>query len=275
MLYAAFLFVAGEAWQPEDAGTWLPLWLRATGGFVLFNALSSGGYFLNDAADAEADRGHPRKQHRPIAAGVIEARRARRVGFALLAGGTLAGLALGWPFALAAAAYAATTVAYTVVLKRFLVIDALAVGILFALRAVAGAFAVDVPPSVWLIVCTFTAAAFVGYVKRGQEVRLLGAQAAAHRGTLAMPARLLDRLVLASGLVTVGLYTAYALTAPNLPPLKMLVTVPFVAYGLHRYHALARETPERDADELVLRDPVLIATVSWFLIVAVALLTFG
>lgn len=278
LLYAAFLFTAGDAWQLDDAASWAPLFILATAGCVVFCVLSSGAYFINDANDAESDRVHPRKQARPIAAGSISAYRARRMGIVLMSAGLAVSPMLGWWFALASLGYVALSALYSIALRRVPLVDAIAVGALFAIRAVAGAAAIEVRPSAWLILCTFFAAVFVIFVKRHQELQILQGMRSTDtgRGTLGLRPLLLRQLVAAAGVVTAGLYLGYAATASNLPDNRlMLLTVPLVGYGLYRYYVVSRESPERDAEELVLRDPALVTTVIMFLLVALAVLLGG
>ncbi len=278
LVLAAFLFTAGDAWQPGDAASWLPLLARAAAAFALFCVLSAGGYYLNDARDAEADRAHPRKQDRPIARGIVGQDAARQAGRLLLAAGVVLSFGLGPWFAAAAGAYAAGTVAYSAGLKDRAMVDVSVVAALFALRAVAGAAAIDVAPSPWLAVCTFSGALFVSAVKRGQEQALLGSDAGLHRATLGVAhgARRVGMLARGAGLATASLYTAYAATASNLPSdHSMLVTAPIVWAGLARYWWTARARPDRDADEVVLRDPVLVVIVGTFVLLSLALLTRG
>lgn len=279
LLFAALLFTAGDAWTPSDSDSWLPLVLRATLGFVVFCALSSGGYFLNDARDAEADRAHPRKRERPVASGAIASAVAARASGLVLAAGTLAAFGLGVAFGLAALAYAGGTLLYSAALKRVPLLDTAVVAGLFALRAAAGAFAIEVTASPWLLVCTFSGALFVTAVKRQQEARLLGPAVASHRSATGVShgARTaLAALVAGSGVATVGIYLAYVLTAENLPEDgSMMATAPLVAAGLARYWRVARAHTERDADEVVLRDPLLVVVVGAFVVVSLVLLTRG
>jgi 4-hydroxybenzoate polyprenyltransferase len=279
LLFAALLFTAGDAWTPSDPGSWAPLALRAALGFIVFCALSSGGYFLNDARDAEADRTHPRKRERPVAAGRLSPSAALRAGAALLALASIMAFGLGVAFGLAAVAYAGGTLLYSAGVKHIPLVDSGVVAALFALRAAAGAFAIDVPASPWLVVCTFSGALFVAAVKRQQEARLLGPTVARHRsatGVSNAATTALAALVAGSGVATAGIYLAYVLIAENLPEDgSMMATAPLVAGGLARYWRVARAHADRDADEVVLRDPLLLVIVGAFVLVSLGLLTRG
>ncbi|MQC17586.1 MAG: hypothetical protein DWG80_00745 [Chloroflexi bacterium] len=271
LLFAAFLFTAGDAWgMGDDMGEAGALFLRASLGFAAFCLLSSAGYLLNDARDAGRDRTHPRKRERPIAAGRISARAAYRVGGMLALVGLAAGAPLGAEFRLVALAYLAGTGAYTLWLKRLPVVDVAVVAGLFALRAVAGASAIEVDASPWIVICTFSGAAFVAAVKRQQETWLMGGEATLHRESVSATARWPRALaILAAGSTVVG-YALYTQFAENVPADGlMVVTLPFVVLAVARYWQVARRRPDRDADEIAFRDPVVLALVVSFVVVAV------
>jgi decaprenyl-phosphate phosphoribosyltransferase len=152
---------------------------------VLFAALcaaASGTYFLNDVVDVDADRRHPVKRDRPVAAGVVPLRLARWCGALLLVLGLALAAATGrWPALGVVAAYIALTLAYTAWLKHIAVVD-IASG--FVLRAIAGAAAVDVPMSDWFLICTSCGSLFIVTGKRYAELNHLGERAGSVRATL-------------------------------------------------------------------------------------------
>lgn len=276
LLYAAFLFTAGDEWTFEEPRVWLPMFLSATVAFLAFCLMSSAGYLLNDVRDAALDRAHPRKRDRPIASGRLEPVRVRHVAVILALAAFFVGGALGVWFLLALASYLTATIAYTFALKRIALLDVLTVAGLFALRALAGALAIDVEASPWIIVCTFAGALFVAAVKREQERWLLGDAAGAHRETLEGGAGWPRWVAGIAAVATAGLYLAYAATAPNLPASgSMLATVPLVVAALWRYRTVARARPDRDAEEVAFRDPVVLMLVVGFVALAVALLLKG
>lgn len=271
LLYAAFLFTAGEAWGIGDDGAGVRLFLRATFAFAAFCLFSSAGYLLNDARDALLDREHPRKRARPVASGRISAQRASRAGAALAAVGLVVALPLGVPFAGAAAAYLAGAVWYTLLLKRIPFLDVSAVAGLFVLRVLAGALAIDVDASPWILVCTFAGALFVASMKRQQEQWLLGRDAGAHRETVTGTSRWPRWVAISAAVATVTLYLLYTLEAPNVPVdgSMTVMTVPFVVAAVARYAWVARRHPHRDAEEIAFRDPVTLVLIVGFLVVAV------
>jgi len=270
LLYAAFLFTAGDEWGVGDDGEAVTFFLRASLGFVAFCLLSSAGYLLNDARDAIRDRAHPRKRDRPVAAGRISAEAAVRGALVLAVVGVASGAPLGLEFVGAAVAYLAGAVLYTHWLKSVPIADVALVATLFAIRAVAGAMAIGVEASPWLIVCTFSGAAFVAAVKRQQERWLMGEQAADHRASVGTTARWPRDLALLAGATTLASYTLYTLLAEDVPENgQMVVTVPFVLLALGRYWQVARAKPDRDADEIAFRDPAVLILVASFVVLAV------
>lgn len=272
LLYAAYLFTAGDEWGIGDDGETVSFFLRASLGFVAFCFLSSAGYLLNDARDAALDRAHPRKRHRPVAAGRISPAQARLGALGTAAGGLTVGAPLGVAFALAALSYLGGTTAYTLGLKRVPLVDVAVVASLFALRALAGAFAIGVEASPWIVICTFSGAAFVAAVKRQQERWLMGAEVARHRASIGGGVDWPRYVAGVAAIVTVVGYTLYALTAANLPEGgEMVLTVPFVVLALGRYWQVARAKPDRDADEIAFRDPAVLFLVIGFLVAAVGI----
>ena len=164
---------------PGAAGVlneWSSLW-RALVIFVAFCLASSGTYFWNDLLDAESDRNHPTKQHRPIASGAIPTGIGRAVGTVLLLAGVGLAASTRWQAALVVAGYVALTSLYSTVLKHVAVVDLIAVAAGFVLRAVAGAVATDVQMSKWFSLTTSFASLFIVAGKRYAELRDLGEDA--------------------------------------------------------------------------------------------------
>ena len=152
--------------------------------FVIFCALTSAGYILNDLLDVSSDRHHPLKQNRPLAAGRVSPALAAGVMAGLAAAALFGAAALSRPFLATVVGYAVLSVAYTVYLKRLMIVDVLALSFGFVLRAIAGAAVLEIEPSSWLVICTMMLALLVGFGKRRAEVILLGDEASRHRSTL-------------------------------------------------------------------------------------------
>src|SRR5262249_43995024 len=172
----------------------------AVGAFVVFCVLSGVVYLVNDITDRESDRQHPIKAKRPIASGALSVPTAVAAAIALAMCGLAGAIALGRPFAVVAVAYLALQLAYSFSLKHVVIIDVLTIAIGFVLRAVAGAEAVRVDISNWLLVCTILIALFIALAKRRHEIVLLAGGASSHRPILGeYSAYLLDQMI---GVVT-------------------------------------------------------------------------
>ena len=154
--------------------------------FVAFCLAASGIYFWNDALDVAADRQHPTKRYRPVAAGTVAIGTAKVVGTALPVVALVVAAATGrWQTVAVVAVYVVTTMAYSAWLKHVAVIDIVTIASGFVLRAAGGAVAVDVPMSKWFVLCTVFGSLFIVIGKRYAELREMGEGAAAVRGTLA------------------------------------------------------------------------------------------
>ncbi|MBI2529126.1 MAG: decaprenyl-phosphate phosphoribosyltransferase [Candidatus Rokubacteria bacterium] len=248
-----------------------PLIWPALAAFVLFCALSGAMYLLNDVADAEKDRLHPVKRHRPVAVGALPRGGALVFGAGLL-GASLAGaFALSWRFGLVAAGYGALLTAYSLWLKHLVILDVLTVAVGFVLRAVAGAVAVEVEISGWLLICTVLIALFLALGKRRHEYLTLHGEAAAHRPILAEYSEgFLDQMI---AVVTASTVTAYALytmspeTVAKFHTRLLPLTLPFVLYGIFRYlYLLYRRQLGGNPSDLLLNDrALLVNTALWML----------
>lgn len=246
--------------------------------FACFCALSSAGYLLNDVMDVEADRTHPTKRRRPIAAGQVP------VGLALVVGLLLALVGLAGSFAISLAlgglalAYVALTALYSVSLKHIVLVDLFGLAAGFVLRAAAGAVAIDVPISPWLYIATMLGSLLIALGKRRSELEVLGVEAAGHRRNLdAYSLEFIDQLILIVSSAALMTYALYTFSAENLPRNhSMMLTIPVVLYGLFRYLFLVREGQIGGSPEdLLFRDrPLLVAVVLW-VVLAVTTLYFG
>jgi len=236
--------------------------LRTGLAFLAFCMLSGAVYAFNDVRDVAADRQHPTKRNRPIAAGRIS-ERAALISAGVLAVAALAGcFALGWKVAAFAAAYLAQNVAYSVKLKHVAFVDVALIASGFLLRVLAGAAAIDVPASGWLLACTALVAVFFGLGKRAHELAWAERSGVAHetRAALAgyrLPLVRVAMIVLA--VVTCGAYIAYTVdehTVHFFGTDRLAYSAPFVAVGLVRFLGLAlwRPTDESPTD-VMLKDP--------------------
>jgi 4-hydroxybenzoate polyprenyltransferase len=245
--------------------------LRCAFAFALFCGLSGTVYLFNDVADVERDRLHPLKKRRPIASGALEAHTASV--FALLLGASCLGLSLtlGAPFALAALAYLTLNLLYSFKLKEIVIVDAIAVSLGFVLRAVAGAVAIGVVFSDWLLICTILLALFLSFCKRRHELTSIGESASEHRKSLEeYTPYLLDQMiavVTASCLMAYASYTTARETVEKFHTERLPWTIPFVLYGIFRYLYLVHQREEGGSptDILLTDRPLLLNVFLWAL----------
>ena len=242
---------------------------RAAVAFAVFCALSGVVYVINDVFDRESDRRHPHKAGRPIAAGALAVSTAIVAAAVLATGSIVASFALGEQFAAAAIAYLTLLSLYSGVLKHIVIIDVLTVAIGFVLRAVAGALAVDVEISHWLLVCTVLLALFIALAKRRHELVLLADGAINHRKILGeYSPYLLDQMisvVTASTLVAYVFYTISPETEQKFGTHWLGLTIPFPLYGIFRYLYLVhqREGGGSPAELLITDFPLLLCVALW------------
>ena len=247
---------------------------RTAVAFVCFCLAASGTYFLNDALDVEADRRHPTKRYRPIAAGEVSVRAAITGGVLLVAAAIALSFAARWELSLVVAGYVLQTVAYTIWLKHEAVLDLACVASGFVLRTIAGGVAVGVVISPWFLIVAGSASLFMVTGKRHAEMVELGESAGGHRLTMTKYSRefLVYVRALASS-VTVLAYCLWAFekssTVGN-PMWFELSIVPFVL-GILRYALQLEQGRGGAPEDLVFSDRVLIAMgVIWAILFALA-----
>jgi 4-hydroxybenzoate polyprenyltransferase len=239
--------------------------------FAVFCALSSAVYLINDLLDREADRLHPLKRLRPIASGALPTSVAIAAAGVLLAAGLAGSLLLGLEFTEVAVAYVLLMALYSVVLKHVVILDVLTIAIGFVIRAVAGAVAVGVEISHWLLVCTILLALFVALAKRRHELVLLADGASSHRRILGeYSPYLLDQMisvVTASTLIAYVFYTISPETEQKFGTRWLGLTIPFPLYGIFRYLYLVhrREGGGSPAEMLLTDRPLLVCVALWAL----------
>ena len=272
LLFAGLLFTLDEKHPAADYG-------RALLAFALFCALSGATYLINDIADREADKNHPRKKLRPIASGMLSVRTAQVAAAILLIFALCAGYAfLGGAFALLAGLYVALTLSYSFYLKHIAVVDVMVLAAGFVLRAGAGAAAIHVEPSVWLLLCTGLLALFLALNKRKAEIVHLGIDGDKSLMTRRVLAdyslTLLDQMITitaSSCLIAYALYTFSSKTGQARHGL--MATLPFVLYGLFRYLFLTQKGKGEAPDAVLLEDiPLRINLILWTLTVVFVML---
>ncbi len=265
----ALVFSANQYWNAFDMSE-LAQRLSMTGiAFILLCALSSGEYIINDLLDLQKDREHPVKRNRPLASGRLSPTLATITAVLLIGGATAMSFAVNMSFGLVAVAYTILVLSYSVALKHIIILDVFAIAAGFVLRAVAGAVVISVPISPWLYLCTALGALFLGISKRRHELLLLEGNASKHRAILEeYTTEFLDSMstVVASSLV-VG-YSLYTFTAQGLPPNHaMMLTIPFVLYGVLRYQYLVhiKKMGGSPEDALLVDKPLILDIALWVL----------
>ncbi len=261
IVFAALIF--GQRLLDGDAV------VRALVAFLAFCALSGVVYVVNDVVDREADRQHPLKRLRPIAAGALPVPVALGGAAVLVVVALVASLWLGVAFAAHAVAYVALQLAYSLGLKRQVILDVLSIALGFVIRASAGGAAIDVPISQWLLVCTILLALFLALAKRRHEITLLGEEAARHRAILGeYTPYLVDQMiavVAASTLMGYAVYTVSSDTVERFGTPWLGLTLPFPLYGIFRYlYLVHRRSQGGSPTELLLADrPLLLCVALW------------
>ena len=250
--------------------------LRTLAGFVLLCLASGLVYIINDLVDLPRDRQHPTKRLRPLASGRLTVRAARIVAAILAALTLAASLALNLSFGLIVAVYVVSNLLYSFWLKHVPIIDVFVVASGFLLRVAAGVALLTVERfSPWLYVCTTLLALYIGFGKRRAELVLLADGANAHRRVLdGYTIPFLDQLIVIVSATTIVAYSLYTFSAPNLPSNHlMMLTIPFVLYGIFRYLYLVQvENAGGAPEDLFTTDKPLMATfLLWGLAVVAAL----
>lgn len=296
LVFGALVFVPGALLMPN-------LEFRAILAFVIFCLAASAGYLVNDIGDRDYDRKHPRKKHRPIASGELSvpaAIGASIIAIIIVLAGSLyldltevslpiAATPLDgtrYPFLITIVGYIFLTFIYSAWLKKIPILDVLVLSIGFTLRAVGGAVALKVIFSPWLLLCTGLLALYLALGKRRQELLRLtnfkdpDSSLPKDFGRPALSGYtipLLDQLLIMSASVNIMSYSLYTFTSSGHPDNRLMLTIPFVIYGIFRYHSLIYKTDAGEApDEVLLNDrPLVICLALWVLSVTILFLYPG
>ncbi|UCE66520.1 MAG: decaprenyl-phosphate phosphoribosyltransferase [Candidatus Zixiibacteriota bacterium] len=245
--------------------------------FIAFCLGTSAMYIINDVFDRENDKKHPVKSKRPITAGKISIPAAVAVAVILLILSIVLALYSNLLTVLALGTYMILNLVYSVFLKHVVIIDVMSIAAGFVLRAVAGGFAIEVPVSPWLLVCTILLALFLGFGKRRHELALLNAEAINHRKALAnYSTPFLDQMisvVTASTVVAYAFYTLSPEAVENFGTHWLSATIPFVLYGIFRYLFLIfHKEMGGNPTKLMLTDvPLLLCVLLWLITVLIVI----
>lgn len=274
LILVPLFFTVNIWWDSENIDGNLLIIAKAFITFAAFSALSAAVYFFNDLRDMEQDRMHPEKRHRPIAAGLVSPQLAWATAAVLTALGLTATAVISFSLLGVSAGYIVLNIAYTTVLKHQVILDVMSIAAGFVLRAVAGTLAINgsefgiggleparLPLNIspWLYVVTALGALFMALVKRRSELVAAGDEAESQRAILREYTRsLLDQMIVIVAASTLMAYTLYTFSSgitesSNVPENNtMMLTIPFVAYGLFRYLYLMHTKGGGEAPEDVL-----------------------
>jgi 4-hydroxybenzoate polyprenyltransferase len=274
IVLAAFFFALGDR---TLEGLTPALGLRGLAAALLFCLVSSGVYIVNDLGDREADRLHPLKRFRPIAAGRIPPAIAWLLALMLFFVGIGGGVLLDLRVGAVLAGYVALQLVYTVRLKRIPLVDVMVISAGFVLRAITGAFAVVVPISPWLLLCTYLLALFLALCKRRHEKNLLDETADQHRAVLEKyDTRLMDQLINITAACTILAYSIYTFqpeTVQKFGTHGLGLTIPLVIFGIFRYLDLVyRHGEGGQPEKILLSDIPMQASVALFGLVVLAVI---
>jgi 4-hydroxybenzoate polyprenyltransferase len=242
--------------------------LRAFAGFIIFCFISSAVYIINDIIDFESDKRHPTKRLRPIASGQISFSVAILFALLFCFASLIAGFWLSPVFGILVTIYFLINIAYSKWLKHIVILDVIIIAFGFVLRVASGVSLINVERfSPWLYVVTTLLALYLGFGKRRSEISLLNSEAIHHRRVLdgyTLP--FLDQMITIVSSTTIIAYSLYTFSAPNLPAdHSMMLTIPFVLYGVFRYLYLIQVKQAGGApEELLLSDRPLQITLLFF-----------
>ncbi|MCF7973764.1 MAG: decaprenyl-phosphate phosphoribosyltransferase [Phycisphaerae bacterium] len=243
---------------------------QALAAFVGFCLISSAVYIFNDLMDMETDKRHPEKSNRPIASGEMSVKGAWAVLLFCLVGALAISAWVSWAVAGVLAGYFVLMLLYSTMLKRVMILDCIVIAVGFCLRAVAGAMAVEVLISPWLIICTFAICLFLGFGKRRSEMAQLSAEAQSFRSTLTeyTPELLAHMLNVTSGLAIVCflLYAMDAATVARFGNNHLAYTTPLVLFCVFRFSSLIQIGKYSGPVQFILGDrPFQIGFILWAL----------
>lgn len=265
VVFAGIIFSRNLADWSMEWKTWVT--------FIAFCAVVSAGYLLNDIIDRENDRHHPVKKNRPIASGRLGIGASITAIFMLIIPALAVGFFADPLLPLFLAMYIVLQFSYSLYVKKLVIVDVMFISAGFVIRAVAGAAVIHVPISAWLVVCTMLLALFLGLAKRRAELVLLEDEAVTHRSNLSQYSiELVDQMISVSASATLVSYALYTFTAFE-HSRNMMLTIPFVLYGIFRYLVLVHKHLRGGSPEQVMLTdkPLLIDVVLWVVTVALVL----
>ncbi len=249
--------------------------LEALAAALMFCLGSGAVYIINDLVDREGDRAHPVKRNRPIASGALPVSAARVAAIVLLVGSVTAASLLAPLFGAILATYATMNLAYSLQLKHVAFVDAGIIATGFLLRVLGGALAIDVPISIWLVVCTFLLSLYLALGKRKHELLTLGTEAKTRKVLDNYDLEHVKVIMGAAAGATATSYAAYTwdtATRTQFQTDLLPLTIPFIAYGLVRFYLLTHREDYGSPTELMIKDVPFIANIVLWGVITVALI---
>lgn len=274
VVLAALVFALGDLKQNIHVG--LGHLLGALEAMLVFCVVSSAVYLLNDLKDVEADRQHPVKRRRPIASGELAPGAARALFVLFAAGGLAAAWMIGRDFFYVTGGYFLLQVLYTFGLKRVALVDVFVISAGFVLRALAGAVAINVRISEWLLLCTLLLSLFLALCKRRHELVVMQDEGGAARASLRQyNEKVLDQLIAiiaGATMISYALYTLWPETVEKFGTRKLGFTIPFVIFGIFRYvDNVYRKELGGSPEQILLTDRTLLVDIALYAVAVIAI----
>lgn len=252
----------------------------AISGFIIFSLLSSAGYIINDVFDKKVDQNITTKKNRPIASGKVKVVNALILSIILIIVALYFSFTIDHQFFLSAAVYLILSLLYSIIFKYLVILDVLAVAIGYVLRSIAGALIINVEISSWLILCTFLLALFIILAKRKSEMLMLGIEAEKHRKVLYhYSIDMLNHMItitISACIVSYCIYTLSPDTINKFHTKNLILTIPFVIYGMFRYLYIIEKKSGADMPNRALIGdmPIIINLILWG-IACILILTYS
>jgi 4-hydroxybenzoate polyprenyltransferase len=246
--------------------------IKTVAAFFLFSLLSSAGYLINDIIDIQEDKKHPTKNSRPIASGKLPIKIALSTSIILLITSLSLGFLLNRNFGIILIFYFTFEILYCFFLKQKVILDVFGIAGGFILRVIAGGIVINVEISHWLLICTGLMSLFLGFSKRRHELTILGETAHQHRKVLLeYSPYFLDQMISISTTSTLIAYILYTISPETIQKFntdKLILTTPFVLYGIFRYLYLIHKKGQGGSPtKLLLTDfPLLVDIVMWIFV---------
>jgi 4-hydroxybenzoate polyprenyltransferase len=275
IIYLALFFTIDQRWDPQEVSQMASLLGKVTLGFIIFCMLSGAIYLLNDLVDKDRDQFHWRKKARPLASGRLAPWVALIAGIILAYASLIFSFFLSPGFGMVSILYLALMLAYSLVLKTIVILDVLTISAGFVLRAAAGAVVIGAPISPWLYMTTSLGALFLAFSKRRNELAIGGEGSGVHRETLkSYTIGLLDQFIPLVGAATLVAYIFYTFTADTLPNNHaMMLTIPFVMFGIFRYlYLMHQHNLGESPEEVLFTDLPMLSNICLWLVTATTIL---